>query len=134
MNSILKVSDACSLALHSMIVLASNHNRLLSVKEIASQLGVSANHLSKVMQRLSKSGLVTSIKGLNGGFKIAQDPKGVSFMNIYEAIEGEFKPNNCLLGNPKCLGNSACNMGPLVTSINQQIEDYFLNTRLSQFI
>lgn len=133
MGSILKISEACSLALHSMIVLAERKDRFVSAKEIAEVLEVSSNHLSKVLQRLSKAKLVASVKGLNGGFKLAKSPNLITFLTIYEAVEGKFEPNNCLLGNKNCKKRTSCNMGPLVTSINSQIYEYFKTTKLSQF-
>lgn len=134
MNSILKISEACSLALHSMIVLAERQDRFVSAKEISEVLEVSSNHLSKVLQRLAKAKLVSSVKGLNGGFKLAKPAELVTFLIIYEAVEGKFEPTNCLLGNKVCKKQTGCNMGTLVTSINKQILDYFKNTKLSQFV
>ena len=72
-------------------------NKLVSVKKIAQLLNVSHNHLSKVLQRLVKSELIISIKGHSGGFKLAKPAEEVTFLEIYEAIEGRFKPSTCLL-------------------------------------
>lgn len=131
-NSILKISEAASLALHSMIILAQNQNRLTSVKEISTKLDVSANHLSKVMQRLNKAGLIDSIKGYNGGFKIIVTPEEISFLEIYELFDGKIKDSRCLLSAKDCGDN--CIFGDLVTSISKQVKDKFKITKLSDFI
>ena len=81
-GSILKISEAATIGLHATIELAKNSDKLTSVKEIASKLDVSANHLSKVMQRLTKAGLVESIKGFNGGFRLSQNPEEITFLEI----------------------------------------------------
>jgi len=133
MNSVLKISEAASLALHSMIILAKNREELVSVKFMAEELDVSANHLSKVMQRLVKSGLVHSIKGNRGGFKLAQKPEDISLLDIYEAIDGKFNPSGCLLGRNTCEPHE-CILGDLVRSVNNQVEEHFRNTTLSSFI
>ena len=54
MNSILKISEAASIAIHAMFILASTPDKLFSNKEIATMLDVSENHLAKVLQRLAK--------------------------------------------------------------------------------
>ena len=131
MSSILKISEAASIALHSMIILASKQEELVSVKEISSQLEVSANHLSKVLQRLVKEGLVVSIKGSKGGFKLSKNPEEITFLEIYEAIDGKFRPSACLLNKDSC--EHTCIMGGLTSSINKQVEEFFRKTKLTDF-
>lgn len=131
-GNILKISDATSLGLHAMIILAQNRERLVSVKEISTNLDISANHLSKVMQRLNKAGFIDSIKGFNGGFKLAIAPEEVTFLEIYELFEGKFKNTACLLSSQKCDGK--CILGDLVSSVTKQVREKFEKTKLSDFI
>jgi len=132
MSNILRISEAASIALHAMIILTQKQDELVSVKDIASQLEISGNHLSKVLQRLVKAGLVVSIKGSKGGFKLAKNPETINFLEIYEAIDGKFKPSTCLLNKASCMHQ--CIMGGLTNSINKQVEDFFNNTKLTDFI
>ena len=131
MSNILKISEAASIALHAMSILAKNQDELVSVKDIASQLGISGNHLSKVLQRLVKAELVISIKGNKGGFKLAKSPEIISFLEVYEAIDGKFKDSACLLNKPSC--PQTCIMGDLTTSINKQVKNFFKNTNITEF-
>lgn len=131
-GSILKISEAASLALHSMIILAQNPNKLISVKEISNTLDVSANHLSKVLQRLSKVGLISSIKGYNGGFELIEKPEKITFLYIYEIFDGKLNDSTCLLSTHKCRGE--CILGDLVSRVNKQVREKFENTKLSDFI
>lgn len=130
-NSLLKISEAATIALHAMMMLAKNQNKLISVKEIATALNISANHLSKVMQRLTKAGFIESIKGYNGGFKLALRPEEISFLEIYETFDGKLKFGNCLLSN-NC--EKDCIFGDLISSVNKQVKDKFEQTKLSDFI
>lgn len=131
-GSILKISEAASIALHSMIELAKSKDKLISVKDIAAKLDVSANHLSKVLQRLTKSGYIVSIKGFNGGFKLAVKPENLTFLEIYELFDGKLKDTNCILARKECA--EKCIFGGLVASITDQVRDKFENTKLSDFI
>lgn len=130
-ESIIKISDAAAIALHSMIILAQHRDKLLSVKTIASNLEISANHLSKVMQRLNKAGYIESIKGYNGGFKLTSDPENITFLEIVELFDGKFKSGSCLLTKKKCQGQ--CILGDLITSVNSQVQEKFRNTKISDF-
>lgn len=130
-NSLLKISEAATIGLHAMIMLAKNHEKMLTLNIIAKALNVSPNHLSKVMQRLNKAGFIESIKGYNGGFKMALNPEEVSFLEIYETFDGKLKCGNCLLTN-NC--EKDCIFGDLVSSVNKQVKDKFEQTKLSDFI
>ena len=132
MANALKISEAASLALHAIIILAQNKDKLISVKQIATHLDVSSNHLSKVMQRLTKAEFIESIKGYNGGFKLLGNPEEINLLMIYELFDGKLKTDSCLLSQKKCLGE--CILGDLVASINKQAREKFENTKISDFI
>jgi len=131
-NSLLKISEAASIGLHAMIELAKHNDRLISVKEISATLDISANHLSKVMQRLCKAEYVESIKGFNGGFRLLIDIDKVTFLEIFELFDGKIHDNSCLFSKTKCF--QECIFGDLITSINTQVKAKFENTKLSDFV
>ncbi len=131
MANMLKISEAASLALHTMAFLAKADDRCVSTHEIAGTLKVSENHLAKVRQRLAKAGLVDAVRGPSGGFKLAKPAHTISLLEIYEAIEGPFKPNDCLLGRQPCAG-SRCVLGGMTQSINRQVKEYLSETTLDK--
>ncbi len=125
----LKISEAASLALHTATMLAANADRVMTTAEMARTLDVSENHLSKVLQRLTKAGLVRSIRGPSGGYALAKPAAQVTLLDVYEAIEGPMRPAGCLLTRQVCGGH--CILGGLLQSVNKQIRDYFAATKLS---
>lgn len=131
-GSIIKISEAASIGLHAMIIIAQNPKKPVCVKEISDILDASANHLSKIMQRLGKAGFIKSIKGYHGGFKLIKPVEKISFLEIYELFDGKFPNSNCLLTAHKCKGR--CILGDLVTSVNRQVKEKFEKTKLSDFV
>ena len=131
-GSILKISEAASIGLHAMIILTQSEDKLVSVKEIATKLEVSANHLSKVMQRLNKAGFIKSIKGFNGGFRLCVSPDKITFLDIYETFDGKLKGSDCLLSHNEC--KDKCVFGDLISSVNKQVKEKFQTTKLSDFV
>ena len=128
----LKISDAANLALHAMSVLAAaNGNGQSSVTRLAKRLGVSEHHLAKVMQRLSKVGLVKSRRGPKGGFSLGKPAEDILLMEVFEAIEGPLPERTCLLDRKVCEGKH-CLLGDLVQSVNTQVREHLANTRLSE--
>ncbi len=130
MKTILKMSDAVSLAFHATILLASNPTIQISNKRIASRLHVSEAHLSKVLQRLSKNKLVKSNRGAKGGFILGKPGDEISLLDVFESIEGPFTSEHCILDAPICDKNS-CIFGDLLISVEKQVYSYLSGTMLS---
>jgi Rrf2 family protein len=133
MSSILKFSDASSLALHTMWMLAQNLDQRLTAKQVAEKFYVSEAHLSKVLQRLAKQGLVKSMRGPGGGFVLARAPKKISLLEVFEAIEGPLVDSNCLIHLAKCPRHS-CIVGELTGSLNKNIRNYLSKTSLEDIL
>ena len=130
MATMLRVSEAAALALHAAVLLAVNEGRTVSTAEIAEVFNASDAHLSKVLQRLHKVGLVASTRGPKGGFRLARPPEEITLLDVYEAIEGELADAGCLFTPPACDG-SACILGDLLVKVNLQVREYMTATRLS---
>jgi Rrf2 family protein len=129
MANILKISEAASLALHSTVLLAANPDKLISTREIAAMLHVSEAHLSKVLQRLTRTGIVRAIRGPRGGFRLVKPANETTLLEVYESIEGTLTPGKCLFESPICEGD-ACILGGLLETVDRQFRDYLTETKL----
>ncbi|MCX6344521.1 MAG: Rrf2 family transcriptional regulator [Armatimonadetes bacterium] len=126
----LRISEATSLALHAMGILAESKGYLISTDTMTEAMGASKNHLQKVLQRLARAGLVDATRGPSGGFKLAIDPSEISLMDIYIAMEGPLHLQGCILGNTNC-SREKCVMGDLVKEVNDGFQKYFYQTSLA---
>lgn len=131
MAGVLNISEATSLAVHAMAFLAGNNEKPWSTREISETLGVSEAHLSKVLQRLTKAGLLQSVRGPRGGFRLAKPAGRIPLLRVYETIEGRLIQQDCLLGAKVCSGNG-CVFGGFVDSVSRQFRNYLSNTNLSE--
>ena len=130
MSTMLKVSEAASLALHTMRHLAENADSRLTAKGIASALHVSGAHLSKVLQRLARAGLVKSVRGPKGGFTLGKDPGEITLLDVYELVEGPLAVSPCLLERPICT-DGGCMFGDLIETVNGLVAKRLAETALS---
>ena len=130
MVNLVKISEAASLGLHTMALLANRGEGRSTSHEIADILGASVHHLAKVMQRLVRAGLVDSAVGPQGGFRLAKPAGRIRLLTIYEAIEGPMGEPQCLLARQICEGHD-CVLGELVQRINQEIRDYLQGATLA---
>ncbi|HOS93207.1 MAG TPA: Rrf2 family transcriptional regulator [Armatimonadota bacterium] len=133
MSNALRISEAASIGLHTVLLLAQEGQQFLSARDMARTMGVSEAHLSKVLQRLVRAGIAESARGPHGGFRLAAGAEALSLLAVYEAIDGPLRPLPCLLGRPMCDGKS-CILGGLLASVNEQIRDQLASVRLSQFL
>jgi Rrf2 family protein len=131
-SGVLKLSEAAVLALHAMAALAGNGKRPATTREIAESLKASEAHLSKVLQRLHKAGLVQSARGRQGGYTLGKPAGRISLLEVYEAIEGKVVVANCLFGRPVC-NRKKCILGGVLCSVDGKIKKYLSSTRLSEF-
>ncbi len=131
MTGLVNISEAASLGLHTMALLAQNGRQRHTTQEIAETLKASAHHLAKVMQRLTKAGLVTSVRGPQGGFLVERPAGEITLLEIYEAVEGRLTPHGCFFRAPVCVGTD-CVLGEVILSVHQQLERHFSKTTLDE--
>jgi len=75
------------LAIYALVELAANPDRQVSVSEIGEKYRVSAHHLAKVMHTLGRAGLVTSIRGVGGGYSFCGNAKRTTLLDVIGLFE-----------------------------------------------
>ncbi len=80
------------------------------VRTMASQLGVPAPYLAKIMQQLGRAGMVSSTRGRLGGFRLQPDAEHTALMQILTLVEGPGVATTCVLGLKTCDERTACPM------------------------
>lgn len=123
MDRLLKISEAASLAIHAMSLMAASDHPL-TVQRMASGLQVSEAHLGKVLQRLAKFGMLSSTRGPKGGFSIIGAASEISLLTVWEATDGPLAEPRCLLNEPAC---KSCDSCPLQT-VERNIHDIVVDT------
>lgn len=81
--------------LRTLIHLAGQGGKLVTIQDIASQHGISKNHLMKVVYQLGLSGLVQTVRGRNGGLRLAKAPEDISVGAVVRHTENDFYMAAC---------------------------------------
>lgn len=113
MNAVIKISEAAILALHAVDFLAKTDGKPRSARVIAARLGVSYDHLVKVLQRLTRAGLLVPGRGPKGGFLLSKKAETGKLRDVFEAIDGKLSFSDCLLKTKAC-GSRGCLLGNLL--------------------
>lgn len=132
MAKLFSLSEASSIAIHAMILVAKSEG-VINVNKIAETTHTSRHHVAKVMQRLVKEGLIRSSRGPSGGFVLKKEADQISFLNIYESIEGKIEIAHCLFEAPVCPFDQ-CVMNNITAKISKEFMNYLEKQTLNLFI
>ncbi len=132
MSRIINISEAASIAIHSMVAIAKSKVKI-NANELAIASNFSRNHLSKVMHQLTKSGFLISDRGPKGGFVLGRDADEITLLEIFELVEGIIEDINCM-GNCAICPFKDCIFGGLTSKLTREFKEYLSKTKLSDLI
>ncbi len=131
MSKIVHLTEAVSIAFHSMVLVARS-NKPLNVLEISEKISSSKHHVAKVMQRLVKAGFVGSLRGPSGGFSLKKNASEIALLSIYEAIEGNLESGECAMEKPVCTFET-CIYKNIIEKMTCDFKNYLENQKLSDY-
>lgn len=132
MSKIFALSEAASIAIHGMVLIARNDGGINAVK-IAEQTGLSKNHISKVLQRLVKNDLLKSVRGPLGGFSLKKRPEDITLLSIYETVEGSLDITDCPFNYDICAFDK-CLMGSVINRMTLDFRQYLKKQTLKDYL
>ena len=122
-------------ALRMMVSLAKNFNsEPMSAKQLATEGNFSYQLSSKLLQKLHKAKLVTSIMGPRGGFVLNKEPSKITLMDIINPIQGCVRMNKCLLGGPGCEFKADCPINTKLSCLQLYIDGYLGGITLKELL
>ncbi|NOQ23492.1 MAG: Rrf2 family transcriptional regulator [Candidatus Aegiribacteria sp.] len=120
------IPESVSLAVHAMARLAVAGTEAVKLNDLLIKPG-SAAHLSKVMQKLTKAGMVKSRRGRGGGFSLGVNASDIRLMDIWIALEGTFETSICPYKGNGCT-IPICLFSTIGKDASQLIRGYFTDT------
>jgi len=113
-------------AIRVMIDLAEHMNgKYIPMKEIADRQDVSLKYMTKIMQALTKSGMLDGQHGKGGGYKLNRDPEEYRVGDILRLTEGTLAPVACIDETDcKCDRSFECRTRPMWNELDKLISEY----------
>ncbi len=112
------------------------NGNVVTAKEIAESYRIPFELMSKVLQRLTKAGVIVSHQGVHGGYTLVLNPRELSVARIINAIEGS-QPMiaQCMSEGPDSCGVfSVCTIKSPLTKVQANIEQAFNTMTLSEIV
>jgi Rrf2 family protein len=110
-------------AVRCVLCLSETPDEVVMVDDIAVATSVSKAFLAKILQKLTKAGIVKSFRGVKGGFRLTRKPKDITLLDVIEAIEGEVSMNKCVVDQRFCELHETCTVHPVWVGIRSSVED-----------
>ncbi|MDD5058198.1 MAG: Rrf2 family transcriptional regulator [Sideroxydans sp.] len=105
----MKLTQYSDLGLRLLMYLALRRDELVTIQEVSERFAISKNHLVKISHQLTKSGLIESIQGRNGGIRLALPPQDISVEQILRTTEDNFDLVECFAPTQnQCVISGAC--------------------------
>ncbi|MGN0492409.1 MAG: RrF2 family transcriptional regulator [Acutalibacteraceae bacterium] len=126
------ISSKGRYALHVMTDLAEHGDGYVSLADISRRQEISLKYLEAIAALLNKAGLLESLRGKSGGYKLKKKPEEYTLREILEVTEGGIVPVNCacLTGNEECERSALCPTMPVWQKLDKIIGDYLESVTL----
>lgn len=118
-------------ALRTLGYMASRENELLSADELHARLKIPKKYLQRLLTDLTRSGLLKSARGRNGGFSLSRKTKDIRLAEIVHAVEGARTRPECFFGFATCALDAPCAMHDVWVRSQKTVRDALQSTRLA---
>lgn len=106
----MKLTQYSDLGLRLLMYLALRYGNTATIQEVSVRFAVSKNHMVKISHQLTKSGLIESTRGRNGGVSLARPPENISVEEALLATEDNFDLVECFGPNNHCVITDVCKL------------------------
>ena len=120
----MKFSTRDRYALRLMVELANRPNDLIPLKDISDKQRISLKYLEQIVTPLAKAGLVSSVRGAQGGYRLARPAGEITSGEILRAVEGSTAPVACDGIDNSCARSDLCSTVKFWRGLDEVIENY----------
>ena len=138
----IKINKKTEYALMALKYMAQKQNeqnqdsdKLTTARELCDQFGAPFDTMSKVLQLMNSKGILSSTKGINGGYLLQTPLNEISFKDLTKTIEGKkLEENFCVGSKGLCELHETCNVAGPLERLNQKIQSYLTTITLQDLL
>lgn len=129
------LSGTAEYALRAVVYLAQHQNgEPVRASDLAEAVNVPRNYLGKILHELGRTGVLTSTRGKNGGFRLAVPANQVPLIRVIEPFDRIGMNRRCLLGRPECSDDSPCPMHDRWKHVAEEVMKFFQLTTVADVL
>jgi FeS assembly SUF system regulator len=128
----LRISKLTDYATVVLAALAEQPEQLRTAAALAVRTRIAAPTVSKLLKQLHRAGLLTSTRGLHGGYQLARAPSQITVAAILDALEGPIAVTDCSGGHGQCGIEHNCRVAPVWQRLNVAIRRALSDVTLAE--
>ena len=112
-------------------------NGIVTAKEISERYKIPYELLSKILQKLKRDNVLTSIQGTKGGYQLNKKPEDIDIHFLMNTIDGDIGLTECQCNHNtggKCTLNDNCSIKEPVSQMQREIEELFKRKTILDFV
>lgn len=129
----MRLTKSADFALRLVVRLASDkapHTML----DLSKTLDIPFHNLSKLVQALSKAGVIQTRQGKHGGVHLLKPPEEISLKTVIDVIDGPTRLSECLSKNATCSVSEGCKIKDKFAQIQHQIDTLFDEVKIAEMV
>ena len=115
------------------LAINNNSNAYIAISEIAERQSIPAPYLEQLFRYLRKAGILTSLRGPGGGYRLTRPTSEIKIGEIISAVEKRMDATHCG-GEGNCSAGSKCLAHNLWTELNNEVDLFLMNKSLDDVI
>lgn len=128
----MEITRETDYAIRCVLYLSRKRGTVTMVDEISREMCIPKSFLAKILQKLTKSSLVKSYRGVKGGFEVARSPREISLLDVIECIQGPVGMNKCAVDKKACGLSGSCSVHPIWVEARKQVERFLRSKNFAQ--
>ncbi|NQY89183.1 MAG: Fe-S cluster assembly transcriptional regulator IscR [Colwellia sp.] len=105
----------------------------VSLADISERQGISLSYLEQLFSKLRKGGLVNSIRGPGGGYRLGKCSAEIAVADVISAVNESVDATKCQ-GKGNCQGGEQCLTHSLWEGLSERIEEFLKNITLAELV
>lgn len=129
----MRLQNTTDYAIRVMLFMAQQDGEVSTAEAAAREMGITYSYFNKVAWKIRMAGLIESVQGPGGGYRIAKNPADITLYDIVTVMEGDICINRCLDEDGFCSRNAAqtCPVHKTLEALQNQMIDTLRSVRIS---
>jgi len=129
------LNDTAEYALRAVLLIADRRDGTrVTSSEVARELDLPANYLSKTLRKLAKRDVLESTRGPGGGYTLAEPADRISLDRVVEPFQELGEREQCLMGREDCEERSPCAAHDRWRTLTERVESFFRETTVADLL
>lgn len=108
--------------------------QVVSRRQIAKEMDIPPHFLSKIAQQLAREGIIETVQGVKGGFRLVAAPEEVTLLQVVEAVIGEIFLNDCVMRADACHRSHACSVHNIWEDARRQLRSFLRQATFAKLL